>query len=102
MKIVEILGKIVEMHKLILFECVRMIEITKETWRKNGVEVIVFNLTCWLNEKHIEDLRLVFKLHYVFNTKQQTVVETLKDVFEGENMKPEYYVLGNRTDLYFQ
>ena len=40
-------------------------------------------------------------MHDVFNRKQQTVAETLKDVFEGENMKDKYYVLGYRTDLYF-
>ena len=31
-----------------------MNKITKETWGKNGVEVIVFNGKKWLNEKHIE------------------------------------------------
>ena len=31
-----------------------MVKITKETWRKNGVEVIVFNGKKWLNEKYIE------------------------------------------------
>ena len=28
--------------------------IAKETWHKNGVEVIIFNEKKWLNEKHIE------------------------------------------------
>ena len=31
-----------------------MVNITKETWKKNTVEVIVFNGKKWLNEKHIE------------------------------------------------
>ena len=31
-----------------------MVKITKKTCIKNGVEVIVFNNICWLNEKHIE------------------------------------------------
>ena len=31
-----------------------MEDITKETWGKNGVEVIIFNGKKWLNEKHIE------------------------------------------------
>ena len=31
-----------------------MVDITKETWGKNGVEVIFFNGKKWLNEKHIE------------------------------------------------
>ena len=32
-----------------------MVFITKETWRSNGVEVIVFNGKKWLNGKHIEE-----------------------------------------------
>ena len=32
-----------------------MVKITKETWKKCGVEVIIFNDKKWLNEKHIED-----------------------------------------------
>ena len=45
MKIVEILEKIVEMHRIFFFNfCVyKMVEIIKEAWGRNGVEVIVFN-----------------------------------------------------------
>ena len=32
-----------------------MVEITKETWQKNDVEVIVPNGKKWLNEKHIQE-----------------------------------------------
>ena len=32
-----------------------MVEITKETWGKNGVEVIIFNGKRWLNETNIKD-----------------------------------------------
>ena len=32
-----------------------MVEISKETWGKNGVEVIVFNGKTWLNETNIKD-----------------------------------------------
>ena len=32
-----------------------MVEITKETWGKNGAEVIVFNGKKWLNETNIKD-----------------------------------------------
>ena len=32
-----------------------MVEITKETWERNGIEVIVFNGKNWLNEKHIKE-----------------------------------------------
>ena len=31
-----------------------MLNITKETWEKNGLEVIIFNGKKWVNEKHIE------------------------------------------------
>ena len=31
-----------------------MVNIRKETWGKNGVEVIIFDDKKWLNEKHIE------------------------------------------------
>ena len=31
-----------------------MVNITKKTWGKNGVEVIIFNGKKWLNERHIE------------------------------------------------
>ena len=44
---------------------------------------------------------LGFKLHDVINTKEQTVINSIKDAFEGENMQTQYAVLGYRTDLYF-
>ena len=31
-----------------------MVEITKETWERNGVEVIVFNGKKWLNQTNIK------------------------------------------------
>ena len=31
-----------------------MVNISRKTWEKNGVQVIVFNGKNWLNEKHIE------------------------------------------------
>ena len=44
---------------------------------------------------------LGFKIHDVINTKQQTVISTIKDAFEGGNMQTQYTVLGYRIDLYF-
>ena len=41
-----------------------------------------------------------FRLHDVIN-KQQTVINPIKDAFEGEDMQTQYSVLGNRIDLYF-
>ena len=44
---------------------------------------------------------LGFTLHDVINTKEQTVINSIKDAFEGENMQTQYSVLGYRIDLYF-
>ena len=45
--------------------------------------------------------KLGFTLHDVINTKEQTVINSIKDAFEGENMQTQYSVLGYRIDLYF-
>ena len=44
---------------------------------------------------------LGFTLHHVINTKEQTVMNSIKDAIEGENMQTQYIVLGYRIDLYF-
>ena len=44
---------------------------------------------------------LGFRLHDVINTKEQTVIHSMKDAFEGENIQTQYSVLGYRIDLYF-
>ena len=44
---------------------------------------------------------LGFTLHDVINTKEQTVINSIKDAFEGENMQSQYTVLNYRIDLYF-
>ena len=45
---------------------------------------------------------LGFRLHDVINTKEQTVINSIKDAFKGENMKTQYAVLGYKIDLYFE
>ena len=48
--------------------------------------------------------KLEFKLYDVINTKKQTVINSIKDRFEGENIQniqTQYSVLGYRIDLYF-
>ena len=40
-------------------------------------------------------------LHDVINTKEQTVLRSIKDAFEGEDMQTQYTVIGYRIDLYF-
>ena len=40
-----------------------------------------------------------FRLHDVINTKEQTVLESIKNAFEGEDMQSQYSVLGYRINL---
>ena len=42
-----------------------------------------------------------FKLHDVINTKEQTIINSIKYVGEGENIQNQHNVLGYRIDLYF-
>ena len=44
---------------------------------------------------------LGFRLDDVINTKEQSVLNSIKDTFEGENIQNQYSVLGYRIDLYF-
>ena len=44
---------------------------------------------------------LGFRLHNVINTKEQTVLKSIKDSFEGEDLQTQYSVLGYRIDHYF-
>ena len=45
--------------------------------------------------------KLGFRLHDVINTKEQTVLESIKGVFGGEDIQTQYSVLGYRIDFYF-
>ena len=45
--------------------------------------------------------KLGFTLYDVVNTKEQTVINLVKDAFEGENMQTQYIALNYRIDLYF-
>ena len=42
-----------------------------------------------------------FTLHDVINTKEQTIINSTKDSFEGEDMEMQYPVIGYKIDLYF-
>ena len=44
---------------------------------------------------------LGFRLHDVTNTKEQTVLKSIKHAFEAEDMQTQCSVLGYRIDLYF-
>ena len=63
-----------------------------------GLKVII---DCRAHESSNLKRNLGFRLHDVINTKEQTVVESIKDAFEGEDMQTQYSVLGYRVDLYF-
>ena len=45
--------------------------------------------------------KLEFKLYNVINTKEQTIINSIKDTFEEENIQTQYSVSGYRIDLYF-
>ena len=44
---------------------------------------------------------LGFKLHDVIKIKEQTVLELIKNAFEGEDMQTQDSILRYRIDLYF-
>ena len=44
---------------------------------------------------------LGFKLHDLINTKEQTVINSIKDEFETKDIQTQYSVLGYRIDIYF-
>ena len=56
---------------------------------------------CRTPESHKFKRGLGFKLHDVTNCKEQTVLESIKDAFEVENMQTQYSVLGYKIDLQF-
>ena len=41
------------------------------------------------------------KLHDGIKTKEETIINSIKAAFEGENIQAQYSVLGYRIDLYF-
>ena len=58
-------------------------------------------MDCKTDESSNLKRNLGFKLHDVINTKEQTIINSIKDTFEGENIQNQYSVLGYRIDLYF-
>ena len=45
--------------------------------------------------------KLGFKLYDVINTKEETIINSIKDTFEGENIQIQYSVLDYRIDHCF-
>ena len=58
-------------------------------------------MDCRTDESRNLKRNLGFTLHDVINTEDQTVINSIKDTFQGENMQTQYTVLGYRIDLYF-
>ena len=58
-------------------------------------------MDCRTDESCSLKRNLGFNLHDVINTKEQTVLRSIKDAFEGEDMQTQYTVIGYKIDLYF-
>ena len=58
-------------------------------------------MDCRADESRNLKRNLGFRLHDVINTKEQAVLKSIKDVFEGEDMQTQYSVLAYIIDLYF-
>ena len=58
-------------------------------------------MDCRTDESCILKRNLGFISHDVINTKEQTVLKSIKDAFEGKDMQTQHSVLGYRIDLYF-
>ena len=58
-------------------------------------------MNCRTDESCNLKRNLGFTLHDVINTKKQTVINSIKYAFEGEDMETQYSVLSYRIDLYF-
>ena len=58
-------------------------------------------LDCRIFESGAFKEKLGFTLHDVINTKEQSVIKSIKDAFEGEDMQTQYNVLSYKIYLYF-
>ena len=58
-------------------------------------------MDCRTGESRNLKRNLEFRLHDVIDTKEQAVLKSIKDAFEGEDMQTQYSVLSYRIDLYF-
>ena len=58
-------------------------------------------MNCKTDESCNLKRNLGFTLHDVINPKEQLVINSIKDVFEGEDIQTQYSVLSYRIDLYF-
>ena len=91
-------NKIYKKHRYELVD-----ELIKQPYKKIlGIDLALkIIMDCRTDESCNLKRNLGFTLHDVINTKEQTVINSIKDAFEGENMQTQYTVLNYRIDLYF-
>ena len=70
-----------------------LIDGEKFMYAQKGIIIPVI-MYCRTPESYKFKRSLGFKLHDVINCKEQTVLESIKDAFEWENMQTQYSVLG--------
>ena len=58
-------------------------------------------MDCRTDESWSLKRNLGFNFHDVVNTKEQTVLKSIKDAFEGEYMQTQHTFIGYGIDLYF-
>ena len=58
-------------------------------------------MDCSTDESCNVKRNLGFTLHDVINTIEKTVINSIIDAFEGENMQSQYTVLNYRIVIYF-
>ena len=73
---------------------------SNRTFIRNDLALKVI-IDCRTNESYNLRRNLGFTLHDVINSKEQTVINSIEDAFEGENMQTQYTLLNYRIDLYF-
>ena len=78
-------------------------EATKQSHRRFIHVDLAFKVikNCKTDESCTFKENLGFTLHDVINTKEQSVIKSIKDAFEGEDMQTQYSVLSYGIDLYF-
>ena len=84
----------------------RRYELVDEPTRQPYIIFLCIDLTlkimdCRTDESCNLKRNLEVKLHDVINTKEQLIINSIKDTFEGEDMQTQYTVIGYRIDIYF-
>ena len=54
-----------------------------------------------MDHRTVKSCNLKRNLEFRLHDKEQKVLKSIKEAFEGEDMQTQYNVLGQRIDLYF-